>query len=547
MSLRLAAALVISWLEPAWATYCEWHVDRFVRHRLNYTDDPWHFDIETTCTSVSLMTLLWGAIDDVGATALADALITSPQLEELTVGYNNIGDAGAISIANALKHVPKLRTLFLGWNNIGNAGAQALASNLRFLPELQELNLWWNNIGDAGVRALASALGTAPQFTRLSLAWNPVGDGGASAIAAALQTNQQLATISLAWSGITSRGAKVLAAAIPQATQLQELRLTWNDIGDASAMELAQAMIRLETSRGGLPVVSSGIPRSILEAARNASKVDQGDDGAWQSTPRDALRSNSDLSCKASKVDAVTCFSASCNALVVGNAKYMHETLPSAVLDDADRVAATLGGLGFSVSKLLDGTLKEMQEAIQHFFREVGPGSVCFFHFLGYSFQYKDDIFLLPIDFAGEIKFQMNRKAISMSWILSLMAERGASVNLLIMDADQTYHFRQEDDGEIHVVSHAPLPKGTFVAFASAPGTAHWLAQPESARPASGTHPSFTTNFMLELDQPGIGLEQIFKNVRRRVIEETSSTQVPWESSSLVSDFIINAGQRIPP
>jgi uncharacterized caspase-like protein len=33
-------------------------------------------------------------------------------------------------------------------------------------------------------------------------------------------------------------------------------------------------------------------------------------------------------------------------------------------------------------------------------------------------------------------------------------------------------------------------------------------------------------------------VEQVFKDVRRMVVEETKGEQVPWENSSLVGNFV---------
>ena len=68
-------------------------------------------------------------VDDVGATALADALRVSPQLTSLSLHGNNITDVGAIAIASALG-ASNVTSLALTSNNMTNEGAWAVLDAL---------------------------------------------------------------------------------------------------------------------------------------------------------------------------------------------------------------------------------------------------------------------------------------------------------------------------------------------------------------------------------------------------------------------------------
>eukprot|EP00929_Paragymnodinium_shiwhaense_P010306 TRINITY_DN11489_c0_g1_i2.p1 TRINITY_DN11489_c0_g1~~TRINITY_DN11489_c0_g1_i2.p1 ORF type:complete len:313 (-),score=38.01 TRINITY_DN11489_c0_g1_i2:11-949(-) len=234
------------------SVYCEWHLDYFLRERINYTENPWSFQIDSKCTALSLMTVLWGSIDDAGAAALAEALKRSAgRLEELSLGYNTIGDAGAQALAAALQHLPQLRALHLGWNSIGNAGATAIAGALKYVPKLRELNFFWNSIGPSGAAALAMALQHLPHLSVLSLGWNNVGDTGAQALAAALAADKAplLAELRIDWSNIGDVGAEALAAALGRQKKLNILRAKWNNYGDVGATSLARSVLKLEHAR----------------------------------------------------------------------------------------------------------------------------------------------------------------------------------------------------------------------------------------------------------------------------------------------------------
>lgn len=52
-----------------------------------------------------------------------------------------------------------------------------------------------------------------------------------------------------------------------------------------------------------------------------------------------------------------------------------------------------------------------------------------------------------------------------------------------------------------------------------------------------GRNSPYTKHLLMAIQEPGIQLEEVFKRVRSRVIDDTSGKQVPWEESSLVGSF----------
>lgn len=71
--------------------------------------------------------------------------------------------------------------------------------------------------------------------------------------------------------------------------------------------------------------------------------------------------------------------------------------------------------------------------------------------------------------------------------------------------------------------------KGTFIAFATAPG--------KEALDGSGSNSPYTKHLARLIGKKGLPLEQVFKEVRKAVVAETNGEQVPWENSSLLGDF----------
>ena len=73
-------------------------------------------------------------------------------------------------------------------------------------------------------------------------------------------------------------------------------------------------------------------------------------------------------------------------------------------------------------------------------------------------------------------------------------------------------------------------PSGTLIAYATAPGRV--------ASDGSGANGLYTAELLRAIREPGLRVEEVFKRVRAVVTTKSGGTQVPWESSSLVGDFV---------
>ncbi len=82
-------------------------------------------------------------------------------------------------------------------------------------------------------------------------------------------------------------------------------------------------------------------------------------------------------------------------------------------------------------------------------------------------------------------------------------------------------------------------PTGTFLSYATSPGAV--------ALDGLGQNSPFTTALAREMTKPGVPVEQMFKQVRISVLEQTNGLQTPWDTSSLTNNFtFVNAPQEEP-
>jgi uncharacterized caspase-like protein len=78
-------------------------------------------------------------------------------------------------------------------------------------------------------------------------------------------------------------------------------------------------------------------------------------------------------------------------------------------------------------------------------------------------------------------------------------------------------------------LSSMDAPSGTLISFATAPG--------KVAYDGSGRNSPYMKHFLEAIKTPNLGIEQVFKEVRKNVQAETKNLQTPWENTSLSGDF----------
>ena len=213
-------------------------------------------------------------------------------------------------------------------------------------------------------------------------------------------------------------------------------------------------------------------------------------------------------------------------ALVIGNSAYKSSPLVNPV-NDASDIASKLKKLGFEVTLKTNASQKEMLRAITQFGERLAPGSVALFYYAGHGIQAKGRNYLIPIDaeIAGEAA--VRSEAVDVDQLLEQLSP--ASVSVVILDACRNNPFERSFRGGGGGLAQIDAPKGTLIAYATAPG--------KVAADGTGRNGLYTSQLLKALDQPGIKVEDVFKQVRIKVAQSSKDQQIPWEASSLTGDF----------
>ena len=219
-------------------------------------------------------------------------------------------------------------------------------------------------------------------------------------------------------------------------------------------------------------------------------------------------------------------------ALVIGNATYRVNPLKNPVNDSTD-MARSLRSVGFDVIEANNTTLAQMREATRRFADKLGNSDVGLVYYSGHGVEVKGKNYLIPVNADIKREYEVVDQAFDASQFLEMMDNiRGSNnkrVNILIVDACRNNELQKSWRSTNNGLARMDAPGGTFISFATAPGRV--------AADGVGRNSPYTKHLLQALKQPNVPIEQVFKVVRRNVMEETKGEQIPWENSSLVGDF----------
>jgi hypothetical protein len=219
-------------------------------------------------------------------------------------------------------------------------------------------------------------------------------------------------------------------------------------------------------------------------------------------------------------------------ALVIGNAQYKVSPLDNPV-NDATDMDRTLKQLGFQTTLLRNATLGQMREATRRFADQLQSADVALIYFAGHGVESNRKNYMIPVNADLKFEYELDDQAYNagqwLDMLESIKSSNAERVNIVILDACRNNNLigaRSLGRG----LGRMDAPTGTFLAYSTAPGRV--------AVDGTGNRNSpFTRHLLTAMQQPGLPIEEAFKEVRRNVSRETNGAQVPWESTSLTGFF----------
>ena len=219
-------------------------------------------------------------------------------------------------------------------------------------------------------------------------------------------------------------------------------------------------------------------------------------------------------------------------ALVVGNGDYSTVDALDNPVADASLMAEQLTNLGFEVDLLTNSSLSNLNQSISNFGRKLRAGgkeTTGLFYYAGHGVQSFGNNYLLPVDISLTDAADLDLVAVEAGSVLRQMFSARNNTNIVILDACRNNPFDNLPEFGGNGLAEMRAPTGTYLAYATAPG--------EVALDGVDGNSPFTSALAEEMQVAGAPIEQVFKNVRNKVIETTNGEQTPWDTSSLTRQF----------
>jgi uncharacterized caspase-like protein len=184
---------------------------------------------------------------------------------------------------------------------------------------------------------------------------------------------------------------------------------------------------------------------------------------------------------------------------------------------------------GFRTDLVVNGTLRDVEKAVDRFVASLHPGDIAVFYYAGHGVQLAGDNYMVPVDFDAKDEADAKYASYPVSRVQERMEGSGSQLNVLILDACRNNPFKSSRaaGGGLGAVNAG---RGTLIALATSPG------KTADDNPATGNG-LFTGQLVATLREPGLTLDQIFNRVRERVDTMSHHQQTPWSVTSVIGEF----------
>src|SRR5262249_44045892 len=219
-------------------------------------------------------------------------------------------------------------------------------------------------------------------------------------------------------------------------------------------------------------------------------------------------------------------------ALVIGNGDYVHANALPNPPNDASDVADSLERLGFSVTRVLNGTYDDLRRAIRSSNSRVQGADIGLIYFAGHGMELAGDNWLIPVDADLKSDLDVANDAVSLKTLMQSVSRAGG-LGLVILDACRDNPFAAK-------MSRSKLTRSVARGFARVEPTTNVLVayaakDGTTARDGNRRNSPYTTALLRNLEIPRLEVSFMFRNVRDEVMPATNRPQQPLVYGSLSS------------
>ena len=218
-------------------------------------------------------------------------------------------------------------------------------------------------------------------------------------------------------------------------------------------------------------------------------------------------------------------------AFIVGNSKYEHSKglieINSCVYD-VYQCSKVLKSLGFEITILLNKNLEHMEKEIDKFINNLEKDDISLFFYSGHGVKIGGKNFLALSN--TDIK-NLENTTFCIDKYLNKLHESKTSIDLVFLDCCRNELKSHYNNFKERI--HLRAKKNMFIGFST--------SDDETSETGDDDEMSiFTKHFLDVILYKNVGIDEIMKYVRMKVIEETEGEQIPWSASCLTVNFYFN-------
>jgi len=234
-------------------------------------------------------------------------------------------------------------------------------------------------------------------------------------------------------------------------------------------------------------------------------------------------------------------------AVVIGNQDYTKFGRLTKTRTDANDVDAALRSIGFTVNKVLDGNLQQMQAALTWLRNRLGESegdAYGFFYYSGHGVQDRNgESYLIPVDADIPSENYVGTRALALKTIHEEMSSAGNQLNIIVLDACRD--FPAAWNKSISKISKG-LGRITYrlvnslIVYATTPGEV-------AVEDSTSRHSLFTEHLLKYLTSPDLHVNEMFRRVSEDVVKASREKQIPQINGQYFGTAILNPAGRSPP
>ena len=184
-------------------------------------------------------------------------------------------------------------------------------------------------------------------------------------------------------------------------------------------------------------------------------------------------------------------------------------------------MTAALQELGFTVEKITNGSLDQMEEAVMRLKNRLSASgdSYGFFFYAGHGVQSGGENYLIPVDANIPGENFLRSRAVSVQTVLDELNDARNRLNVVVLDACRDNPFSWARSGSRGLALVSRQPADSIIVYATSAGS--------TASDGTGRNGLFTGQLLNNLRTPDLEVNEMFRRTGADVSEVSNRRQIP--------------------